>query len=132
MTKEIINSDGTRNWQANILQDQVKRLEEELKQANEDFSCIEKDYRLLNKQINALKQENKRLMKENEEWHIKYAGCNTANNAIQEENKQYRSALEEIKVIADDTFKVCDDDCGNARKIKLIINKINEVLNEKI
>lgn len=44
--------------------------------------------------------------------------------------KKYRSALEEIRVIADDTFKVCDDDCGNARKIKLIIDKINEVLND--
>lgn len=39
------------------------------------------------------------------------------------------ASLEEIRVIADDTFKVCDDDCGNARKIKLIIDKINEVLN---
>lgn len=38
------------------------------------------------------------------------------------------ASLEDIKVIADDTFKVCDDDCGNARKIKLIIDKINEVL----
>ena len=41
---------------------------------------------------------------------------------------KYRSALEEIREIAKDTFHCCDDDCGNARKIKLIIDKINEVL----
>ena len=40
----------------------------------------------------------------------------------------YRKALEEIREIADDTFLCCDDDCGNARKIKLIIDEINEVL----
>jgi chromosome segregation ATPase len=51
--------------------------------------------------------------------------CEDADKKI----NSYRSALEEIRVIADDTFKVCDDDCGNARKIKLIIDKINEVLN---
>lgn len=45
-----------------------------------------------------------------------------------EKTNSYIKALEEIKIIADDTFQVCDDDCGNARKIKLIIDKINEVL----
>jgi hypothetical protein len=46
----------------------------------------------------------------------------------QELSDNYRSALEEIRVIADDTFIICDDDCGNAIKIKLIADKINEVL----
>jgi hypothetical protein len=32
MTEEIINSDGTRNWEANILLDNIKRLEQENKQ----------------------------------------------------------------------------------------------------
>jgi predicted RNase H-like nuclease (RuvC/YqgF family) len=40
MTEEIMNPDGSRNWQANILLDNIKRLEQErneLKQENELF-----------------------------------------------------------------------------------------------
>ena len=32
MTEGIINSDGSRNWQANILLDNIKRLEQENKE----------------------------------------------------------------------------------------------------
>ena len=35
MTEEIINADGSRNWQANILLDNVKRLEQENKELKE-------------------------------------------------------------------------------------------------
>lgn len=40
MTEGIINADGSRNWQANILLDNIKRLEqerEELKKENERY-----------------------------------------------------------------------------------------------
>ena len=99
MTEEILNIDGSRNWQANILQDQVKRLEEELKQVNEDFSCIEKDYRLLNKQINALKQENKELKDEINKLGKKHEDyCNIMYWQMKEQMDKYRKALEEIHV----------------------------------
>ena len=36
MTEEMINSDGSRNWEANILLDNVKRLEQENKEIYEN------------------------------------------------------------------------------------------------
>ena len=44
MTEEIINSDGTRNWQANILQDQVKRLEQENKRLCLELIELRKEF----------------------------------------------------------------------------------------
>ena len=43
MTEEIINSDGSRNWQANILLDNIKRLEQENKELKE-LKCKFKEY----------------------------------------------------------------------------------------
>ena len=80
----------------------------------------------LYKQLKRLEQENKELKA--------YKDVNEdfkkAWDELNEKYKRYRSALEEIREIANDTFHCCDDDCGNARTIKLVIDKINEVLND--
>jgi len=118
---------------SNCYYKQLKRLEQEnreLRKANE-ISIEKVTVTAEAKRLQELEQENKELktcieMIENTEGQAHIEGVRLA-----KENKNYRSALEEIRVIADDTLKVCDDDCGNARKIKLIIDKINEVLNEK-
>ena len=43
MTEEIINADGSRNWEANILLDNIKRLEQENKELKE-LKCKFKEY----------------------------------------------------------------------------------------
>lgn len=69
------------------------------------------------------------LIKENEELRIKYAGCKTANTAIQQENAELKEALEEIRNIVkpcfdgDDCTK-CEEDCFNKDVLKIV----NEVL----
>lgn len=140
------------------LEEAIKRLEQErdeLKKAVEnqkleyeelqcDLSEVENACGCYQSENAELKQENKELKKQhyealkmlkheydgrqrdNEQW---FTRCTENHNEDSKIIEEYRSALEEIRVIADDTFKVCDDDCGNARKIKLIIDKINEVLN---
>lgn len=67
MTEEIINADGSRNWQANILLDNVKRLEQENKEILETLTkgCYQN------------------LQHECRIWELK--------------ESKYRSALEEIK-----------------------------------
>ena len=137
MTEEIINTDGSRNWQANILLDNVKRLEQE----RDDLKSLV-DFEIQRREV--VEQENKelkniikihdstkydyyKLMKENEEWHIKYAGCNTANNAIQEENKRYRSALEEIRKKCNWVYE-CSVTNDNLWEYDEILEIINEVL----
>ena len=86
------------------------------------------------KQLQRLKQKNEKLKKANERLKTLYQNegitdiCDSCSITSAMEAYEYHKALEEIKVIAQDTFHCCDDDCGNARKIKLIIDKINEVL----
>lgn len=43
MTEGIMNADGSRNWQANILLDNVKRLEFELKVTKADYEASEQE-----------------------------------------------------------------------------------------
>ena len=54
-------------------------------------------------------------------------GCKTANSAIQEENKKYRSALEEIRTYLN-TLSIVDSDFPNTETYLRIQNKIEEVL----
>lgn len=86
-------------------------LTQESQQKSQTICELEQE----NKELKAYKDVNEDFKKAWDELNGKY--------------KQLRSVLEEIRVIADDTFKVCDDDCGNSRKIKLILDKIEEVLN---
>ena len=103
---------------------------------------LKQENEALRNQCNKCKQyeielNNRRLLDENEELKktvmTKCPLCGEGfltpiGAELYEQNNNYRSVLEEVREIADDTFHCCDDDCGNARKLKLIINKINEVL----
>ena len=109
MTEEIINSDGSRNWQANILLDNVKRL----------------------------KQENKELKKqiESDKGLITVGGKQQYEMTMAYD--RYKSALEEILKIVNQSCDNCKynkdgitcsiGDCGEG-KLKIIETKINEVL----
>lgn len=104
MTEEIINSDGSRNWQANILLDNIKRLEQENKELKKDvqlFKCLD-------------------TFGENE----CHCACRCLGNEFCEDAdkkiNKYRSALEEIRILATKNVSI-----ENFVKIQ---NKINEVL----
>lgn len=131
-----LEQDEELDWilkQAENLQSDYQRL----KQENEALKGIDGNVNPDSAyyKIRKLEQENEKL-KEEIQFHNKentnlLAERNAAQigyDEIREVRERYRKALEEIKVIADDTFHCCDDDCGNARKIKLILDKINEVL----
>ncbi len=124
---EILDSNGNEVYKCLSRQDcyykQLKRAEIEIEKLKGVDGSVHPDSAYY--KITRLEQENKEL---------KELIGKTRYNRLEmyesfgTECNKYRSALEEIREIADDTFKVCDDDCGNARKIKLIIDKINEVL----
>ena len=69
------------------------------------------------KQLQRKKAECKQLKKDVEEWHIKYAGCNTANSGIIEANKQLQNELETLN----QAYKNCVD------KYELIKEESNEI-----
>ena len=146
-TEEIINSDGSRNWQANILLDNVKCLEKENKSLYEEKNCLHKiidrllenagyskdiasaedfedvyeDMQIKRNELIELEQENKELktcieMIKNTEGQAHIEGVR-----LSKENERYRSALEEIRILATKNVNI-----ENFVKIQ---NKINEVLN---
>ena len=67
MTEEIINSNGSRNWEANILLDNVKRLEQENKElqaykdVNEDFKKAWDELNEKYKQLRSALEEIRKL-----------------------------------------------------------------------
>ena len=98
---EILNADGSRNWQANILQDRVKQLEEELQkykdmeakgleeykdvggcwgcniqeslnQVYKDYKALKEDYKVLENTYTACEKEYKALAKR---YHELQAEC---------------------------------------------------------
>ncbi|WP_405316458.1 hypothetical protein [Faecalibacillus faecis] len=111
MTEEIINSDGSRNWQANILLDNIKRLELELKVTKADYEASE--------------QENKELKSNVLKWQKAFSRQYqiNENKGYSKAEENYRSALEEIREIAERELYLKQ----NSSLIK-IIDKINEVL----
>lgn len=118
MTEEIINSDGSRNWQANILLDNVKRLE----------------------------QENKELKSQRDEARIAYNNLmleivsdipftgeigGERNISIKDHLHQMQKALaslEEIKEINDKWLKRWMNDSDEIAGFEEIRNKIDEAL----
>jgi predicted RNase H-like nuclease (RuvC/YqgF family) len=120
MTEEIINPDGSRNWQANILLDNIKRLEQERNDLQDRLLTLADTYQETRNVCKSLEQENKRLKKLRCKFK-EYCTCDI---------EKYRSALEEIQKIITADCKGCtaecdcDDDCTRYR----IKNKINEVL----
>lgn len=64
MTEEIINSDGSRNWEANILLDNIKRLEQENEKLKKEVKQIGSDFIKKGDYARELEQENKTLYEE--------------------------------------------------------------------
>lgn len=56
------------------------------------------------KQLQRKISECVKLEKDVEEWHIKYAGCNTANSSIQELNKRLKEDLTALQ----QTYDACE------------------------
>lgn len=122
MSEGVINNDGSRNWQANILFDNVKRLEEEnqrLKAENEKLKekihkhnskgfCMCEFSNNLIAENKILKAENERLKKENEELKAEINRSVDFYDEKLTQNIQYKQALEEIREIAKRI--VADDD----------------------
>ena len=71
MTEEIINTDGSRNWEANILLDNIKRLEQE------------------NKELQAYKDVNEDFKKAWDELNEKYKQLRSALEEIRDINKLF-------------------------------------------
>ena len=127
MTEEIINADGTRNWEANILLDNIKRLEQENNSLEAELQNITVQS---NNEITALKQENKELKemlskepKAMEAFQISYSGLKRDNETLWGMVKDYKTALEEIKAL-------CNKGAGVYTNAK-VVGLINEVLNEQ-
>jgi DNA repair exonuclease SbcCD ATPase subunit len=66
MTEEIINADGSRNWQANILLDNITRLEQERNDLQERLLTLADAYQETRNVCKRLEQENRKLRKANE------------------------------------------------------------------
>jgi len=121
MTEEIINADGSRNWEANILLDNVKRLEQE-----------NKELKIVKEQLKKWNDENLKRQDDMQLWI----------DLAEEQRSKYRSALEEIRKIVKQANKDICDNCGwhntdgcspngyLCHDLIEIKNKINEVLND--
>ena len=83
---------------------------------------------LSDRKTEELEKEYEELEKEYEELHIKYAGCKTANTAIQEENERLRKALKEIRTIAESFDYWRNTLAGASEKIHEIEEIVDEVI----
>ena len=116
MTEGIMNLDGSRNWQANILLDNIKRLEQE------KFALTQESQQK-SQTICELEQENKELKSDVLKWQKAFSRQYqiNENKGYSKTEENYRSALEEIKNDIMSNKSVC------AECIK-IAKRINEVL----
>ena len=80
MTEEIINSDGSRNWQANILLDNIKRLEQENKQLTQWLDEARRNADFWCDKCTGLEQENKELKEKFNEAQDDIESLTNANN----------------------------------------------------
>ena len=62
----------------------------------------------------------KRLEQEIEDWHIKYAGCNTANSAIQKENNKLQNKLDVIEEICQELVYENEEFVNIAKIVELL------------
>lgn len=156
MTEEIMNSDGSRNWQANIFLDNVKRLEQENKELKEQNENIINEYNKLQAEIigdmefkelmltgitplkvlQNLKERNREL----QAFYDVHESFKTDFDTNRKLLDNYRSALEEIRRICKcskepmncDECPQCDDCeelCVNDENLQdIILDKINKVL----
>ena len=107
-----------------------KRLEQENKQAHEDFICSDTALRIANTELDELKQENERLQSEIRQKKMTIMMNNDHYLTVDENNRKYRSALEEINKIAEPRFvNGLNEEADQYNQcMDRIQNKINEVL----
>lgn len=108
--KEIINADCSRNWQANILLDNLKRLEQENAELKALISLRDKSVTAQAEIILKLKAENEKLKRENE---IITGMHNSSSNRF---DKLYKT-IQEIKEIAEQSNVDCIYRISVIRKI---------------
>lgn len=135
MQKEIINSDCSRNWQANILLDNITRLEQENNSLQAQLNNITVQS---NNAITALEQENKELKemlskepKAMQAFQIAYSSNKKENEVLWGMVKDYKTALEEISSKLDRALDADETDAEESFDLLYEIqDKIEEVLNE--
>jgi uncharacterized coiled-coil DUF342 family protein len=123
MTEEIINSDGSRNWEANILLDNIKRLKQERDDIQDRLSTLADTYQETRNVCKRLEQENKELQAYkdiNEDFKKAWGELN-------EKYKQLRSALEEIQKVIK-SYDLTVDNGASVDTLYTIRKIINEVL----
>ena len=97
MTEEIINADGSRNWQANILLDNIKRLEQENKQLTQWLDEARRNADFWCDKCTGLEQENKELKEKFNEAQDDIESLTNANNYYFKENKELRKEIAELR-----------------------------------
>lgn len=138
MSEEIINADGSRNYQANILLDNVKRLEEENKRLQAENEQLKNNIELMTKYNDENFDELLKCRKENEElknknytlqggWDFQIKMNEKLNKKLDNLLK-YRKALEEIRTIAKSFDYWRNTLAGASEKINEIKDIVNEVL----
>jgi len=101
---EITNEDGSRNWEANILFDNVKRLEQEnaelkaYKDVNEDFKTAWEELRIDNER---LKEEVETRDNLSETFRKEALSWANIANEYQKDKTKLEKTLQEIKKIAE-------------------------------
>lgn len=139
MSEEILNSDGTRNYQANILLGNVRRLEQEnlqLLEVNREYKnmgdTLLAEKNALQIACNELRKKNERLQK------MTCPNCGeemlTPSGAeLYDKVLDYKQAFEEIKNIAelDIYYNVKLDKYTFSTYAQRILDTINEVLNDR-
>ena len=87
MTEEIINADGSRNWEANILFDNIKRLEQENKHLNDLLNQALKEQEEFRIALEEIREIAEKAVNSNDCYVYMYAGkmyCKPILNKINE------------------------------------------------
>ena len=80
------------------------------------------------KQLQRKISECAKLEKDVEEWHIKYAGCDTANSSIQELNKQLEEDLTALQQI----YNACEKEYKSLNIKHNALLKENSILKSRV
>ena len=124
--KEVVNADGSRNWQANILLDNIKRLEQENAElkaymdVNEDFKTAWKELKAENERLKAEIKNNKSA------YQVELGTYNMECGNLLKENENLLQTLQEIKEIAEYSIMHNENLNSNYQIILQLITKAEE------